>query len=357
MKTHRNPHTIAISISHTSAKAELVKSLLILSLISLIAPVFQGCSEHPQDCDFTEDKTTPSVKFAVHKIKETQIESLDVLVYNNDLLQRIDCYQEDEFRQGEPLVIGSRGGEKIVLICANMNMKKDSWREYSSFQKASSMKVELEMEDRDYPVMASYKHITTGGEFDCELERLTSQVEIRSICCDFTGKPYSGEMITHAKAYLINVNATCCLIPQETASIERLINHGGLMEQDMASFKDKTLIYSDIEDISTTPSTPSCRFLCYPSNSPEESIGTPFTKLVIEGKIQGETWYWPININRDADQRSTGTGIERNSRYVFDITIRSKGTKDPNIPVTSEMTELQFETKEWKEKEAYYVAF
>ena len=131
------------------------------------------------------------------------------------------------------------------------------------------------------------------------------------------------------------------------------------MEQDMALFKDKTLIYSDLENISSIPSSPSCRFLCYPSNSPEESLGTPFTRLVIEGRIQGETWYWPIDINRDANQMGTGSciGIERNSRYVYDINITSKGTKYPNTPVTSEMTEIQFETKEWKEKEAYYVAF
>ena len=85
----------------------------------------------------------------------------------------------------------------------------------------------------------------------------------------------------------------------------------------------------------------------------QTDVGSPFTRLVIEGKIQGETWYWPIDINRD----EAGVGIERNSRYVFDIILRSKGTKDPDTPASPEMTEIKFETRKWKEKDGYHVEF
>jgi hypothetical protein len=74
---------------------------------------------------------------------------------------------------------------------------------------------------------------------------------------------------------------------------------------------------------------------------------------VIEGKIQDETWYWSLDINRS----ESGDGIRPNMRYIFDITIRSKGTKDPNITITPEMTDITFEVEQWKEKEAYCVSF
>ena len=85
--------------------------------------------------------------------------------------------------------------------------------------------------------------------------------------------------------------------------------------------------------------------------------------VVIEGKIQDETWYWPIDINRDSGPGEEGggpgegVGIERNRRYIFDVTIRGKGTKDPDMPVTSMMAETILKVQTWKEKEEYYVGF
>ena len=86
---------------------------------------------------------------------------------------------------------------------------------------------------------------------------------------------------------------------------------------------------------------------------------------MIEGKIQGETWYWPIDINRGWVGSEGGPGVgsgvcpgvESNRRYVFDVTIRGKGTKDPDTPVTAAMAETVLKAQTWKEKEEYFVGF
>jgi hypothetical protein len=114
-------------------------------------------------------------------------------------------------------------------------------------------------------------------------------------------------------------------------------------------------ITDTLETINPSHTYPGVRLLCYPNLASEETLGTPFTRLVIEGKIQGETWYWPINVNRDCG--TDHEGIERNMRYIYDITIKSKGTKDPNTPIIPEMAETIFKTERWEEKEPYYVAF
>ena len=353
MRIHRNFHNLAFIISHMSALAEFVKSMLILSMITLIFSVLQGCSKHPQDSGFTEVTGKASVKFAVQNIKKSQTHSIDALVFNDDPLQRLDCYQyfEDTI-EGEQL-IGSCSGDKILLLCANLCWEKDSWREYNSFKKAGAIKVNLEDEDIEYPIMSSYAYIKAGEAADIALERLSSEIELRSIRSDFSGKPYDGEPITDAKVYLININASCSLLPQQDELLERIINHGCLIDSDMESLNDKNMIFSTLEDINENLQIAEAILTCFPNTSSEESIGSPFTKLVIEGKIHGETWFWPLDINR-AD---AGTGIERNCRYIFDVTIRSKGTKDPNTTITPEMTDIIFETETWKEKEAYCVSF
>ena len=358
MKKHRSIYIIASICSHPSVPADFAKSLLILSVVTLAASVFQGCSKsgHPQDGDFTEAPTLSSVKPAVHKSSGSQTFELDALVFNDDQMQRLDCYQHMVWDGTEKVLIGSCAGKKIVLLCANLNVEKDFWKQYSSYRKALSLEARLEDEDPHRPAMAACVHINAGDDTEIDMERLSSEVVLRSIRCDFSGKPYDGEQITEVKAYLTNLNATCSLIPQGDGQVKHVINHKGLVSQDLRSFRDSTMIFREIGNIDTEGVRPSACFICYPNEAEEESIGTPYTRLVIEGKIMGETWFWPIDINR-GPAASSPEGISRNSRYVFDIIIRRKGTKDPDSPVTHAMLETVFKIEEWKEKEEYAVGF
>lgn len=357
MKRHRIFSHIAFALSGNSVHLISTKSWLILSLVILTFPVEQGCSkhEHPQDSDFTEAPPRSSVKLAVRQSEDALVHSLDAFVFNDDALKRIDCYQRSDNGNSEELLIGSCSGSKIVLLCANTPWEKKKWEEVSSYQKAASLKVNLEDEDEAYPIMSAVTAIKAGNATDITLERLTSVIELNSIRCDFTGKPYEGEEITDAKVYLTNVNGTCSIMPESVEPIERIINHGSLIQDDIIRFTHFCPIADSIGTIKISLTHPEIRLLCYPNTSREESIGTPFTRLVIEGKIQGETWYWPININRDCG--SGHEGIERNMKYIYDITLRSKGTKDPDSPIVAQMAETRLETKKWKEKQPYHVSF
>lgn len=357
MKTHRTLTNIASDSSGNSVYTILTKSWFALNLVILTFPVAQGCSkhEHPRDSDFTEAGTKSSVKLAVRQTEDAQIRSLEAFVFNDDALKRIECYQRTEKPDVDEWSVGSCSGSKIVLLCANAPWEKKNWKDVSSFRKASSVRVDLEDEDEKYPIMSTTTHIKAGEASETTLERLTSEVELRSIHCDFTGKPYEGEEITEARAYLINVSGTCSIVPEDEDPIERIINHGSLIQDDITRFINLFSIADSIGTIRFSHTYPGIRLLCYPNMSEEESIGTPFTRLVIEGKIQGETWYWPISVNRNCGNGHEG--IRRNMRYVYDITIRSKGTKDPDIPIVPEMAETILETRKWKEKEPYHVAF
>lgn len=356
MRIHRNI-IIAFIIIKDSVYTGFIKSLLTLSTVTLTTPVFQGCemSTHPMDGDFTEETKTTSVKLAVHQPPETRIRTLDAFVYNDDALKRIDSYQRSEDLSDGEVMIGSCGGKKIVVLCANAQWEDIELEDVYSLQNAATLKADLENEDISRPVMSALAHIDAGSQTVISLERLSSEIELRSVRSDFSGKPYDGEHITDARAYLTNVNATYRIISGEEDLIERIINHRSLIQDDILNLKSRSIILDSIGTITSRHTYPGIRFLCYPNTTEEESLGTPFTRLVLEGKIQGETFYWPININRGC---GTGhEGIERNRRYVYDIIIKSKGTKDPDIPIIPYMAETLFETDKWIEKEPYHVTF
>jgi hypothetical protein len=122
----------------------------------------------------------------------------------------------------------------------------------------------------------------------------------------------------------------------------------------MELFEDPGIVYQEIgSNIGKFWLKPEIKLWCYPSNAYEASIGTPFSRLVIEGKISGQTYYWPVNINRTED----GNGIDRNRQYIYDIKITRKGSTDPDIPVEAEDIEITFKTAIWEEKENCIVGF
>lgn len=355
MKTHRSIINIAFNIYLVLLL--ISKSLSILGLATLAVSVFQGCSKQAcsQDSNFTEATPIVSVKSAVHYSSESPINTIDALVFNNDIIQKIDCYQRFEHITEDVINIGSCGGPKIIFLCANSIWNKDEWRIAESFHKTNQMRVNLEEEDRSHPIMCAEIHTDAGASnMEANFERLSCMVGIRSISCDFEGKPYDGEKVTDARAYLINVNGSSSIRPQSSDHIERIINHRGLINDDIKAFKDSTLIISHIGTISPTASYPDIELTCYPNTCTQENAITQFTRLVIEGKILGERWFWPIDINRD--QYGKG-GLERNMKYSYDVVITRKGTKDPNKPITSEMAVIAFEAEKWTEKEEYQVAF
>ena len=354
MKTHRNIINIAFNIYFVFTL--VLQSLPVPGLATLAVSVFQGCSKQAcsQDGNFTEEPLKTSVKSAVHYLSDTPIRSIDALVFNNDIFQTIDCYQRFDSPE-ETLNIGSCGGSKIFFLCANARWNKEDWMHASSFNKIHHMKVNLESEDRSHPIMCAEISMKAGdSKADVKLERLSSMVGIRSISCNFKGRPYNGETITDARAYLININGTSSLTPFNSDQVERIINHRELIHDDIKAFSDSSLVISHLGIIGLDTIYPDTELICYPNTCVYEDAGTQFTRLVVEGKISGHTWYWPIDINRNA---ADAGGIERNMRYMYDIVITRKGTKDPNIPINLDMAEIAFEAERWTEKEEYKVAF
>jgi hypothetical protein len=297
-----------------------------------------------------------SVKLAVHLNSVTPIRSVDALVFNDDRLQRLDCYQRFDNLPDKTLLIGSCAGSKMIALCANSQWKKDEWRAVDSYHRFKHIKADLTKEDRDFPWMSAIFTTDAGSDAaGVRLERLSSIIRLNSICCDFSGKPYCGEEISDARIYLTNISRLCSVTGEDPEKVETIINHGGLIRDDLESFNDSSLIISHLGTIGTTPAYHGVELLCYPNTAKHEDAGTPFTRLVIEGKIHDETWYWPININRGSGRDHEG--IRNNMIYSYDIIITRKGTKDPDMPVTFDMAEVVSKVERWTEKDEYYVSF
>lgn len=336
---------ISLATSHTPILGRII------TLLHLFPAVVCGCSdaEHPIIEDIRRE-----IDITLTKSQDVK-GPLDIFVFEDDRMQRLDCYLRlEDFRMWKGGVV-SGSGDRIISFVTGIQKKKEDWTGITSRAALERVTVNLEDESRDAAIMSGE---TTGA--DVELIPVSSQVCLERLTCDFTGKPYSDNSISDVKVYLTNVNASCGILSVGEINPTRIINQGRLSEEDLIGFKDRSLVFHQaIDPVGKSGKWTPVDFLCYPNNALEEGPGTPFTRLVIEGEVDGKTFYWPIDINRGKKQgfEREGHGIDRGRRYVFDITITGKGVSDPDTPVSSDFIDINFKIKEWEEKEDYAVLF
>ena len=86
---------------------------------------------------------------------------------------------------------------------------------------------------------------------------------------------------------------------------------------------------------------PDASFFCYPNPSDGTEFGSPVTRLVIEGKLRGTTYYYPIDL----------PGLKADAQYRMDVTLTRAGTTDPDTPAVAGSIRLESRVLDWDGRE------
>lgn len=322
----------------------------ITTICILLPAIFYGCSEPVKTQDATETVTRLHVRGSG---SDTGC-PVDVLVFNNDRHESLNTYQRFENWNSGMLKACSSGGDMTFTILANAQRERYDWAEIRSRSHLSNLMVCLENESRIHPAMTGECRGHAGEDVSVTLECISAEIHVRRLTCDFSSGSYSGCMIENPKVYLINVNAESPADGSVFRIPQRIINTGRADSGDIGKFKEADLIYQELESpIGSDGTERDIRLICYPNNVSEESPGSPYTRLVIEGTVKGKTYFWSFNIG-DNDGKPE---IVRSCRYSYDIHITRPGTSDPDIPIEPAEGEIFMEIERWKEKDEYGVSF
>ena len=340
-----------------SIKYAIQPFLGIITLIFALPALVYCCSGSPETIMPAHTAFATKVDL---KQTPTDMESLDIFVFHDDRFQKLDCYQRFENMSEWKGKIVSGNGKRILTAIANCPYGRDDWLSLSSRSHLKNFSINLEDESGDRAVMTGETYVSARSEnslsSELTLRPLSSEIVLRSLSCDFTGKPYSGEKLTDVRVYLTNVNAELPLLEDLEGGPTRIVNAGCLCDEDVDAFACRDIIVQSIRQaIGKNVIYPDIRLRCYRNDCIKESPGTPFTRLVIEGQLDGKVYYWPIDINRNGD--SSDEGITGGHRYIYDIRITRKGSSDPDTPVRTEDFVLSHNITEWEEKENYAVIF
>lgn len=280
----------------------------------------------------------------------------DIFTFDNSRMMNLDSYQQGSSVKGNTIDLRSQNGDKTVFLCINSQWDRYEWSNIRTFDSLSEVYADLRKEKRGHMLMTGQSEMKAGNRTEIIMRPVAGEIILRSIKCDFTGKSYEGQKITDVTVYLTNVNVRCSILEDDITVPTHLVNAGGLNMDDMDTFLQKDLILQHMEsDIGSERLYTDLRLYCYPNTCTVEGPGTPFTRLVIEGSIEGERYWWPIDINHGPG--TEGTGIGRSTRHMLDVVIRRKGSKDPDDTLDIEYVEVNSEIKPWEEKDDYRILF
>ena len=297
--------------------------------LSLIMPafLFSACIEAPL-------KDMHKVQIYIREAEKTTPHTLDLLFFEDGGLMKLDSYERIEKWDGAPIDGTSRTGGRKVVAIANYGEDRFAWSDILSYEGLGEKTMELMEENSSSPVMSGETETLAGRDKGCEigLHPLLSKIRVNSLCADFHGRPYEGEKLKDVKVFLMNVHDRCKILSRKSEP-SSWANYRERIYEDSIIYCDSGI------SISTAVVLPNISLYCYPNDISEETPETPLTRLVIEGTIGGNTYFYPINI----------PCLEGGKEYAFNITITKKGTSDPDTPADVGAVRFNQSVLPWKD--------
>lgn len=330
-------------LDHLAISNHCLKLFFVLPIM-----VSYGCVsglQHEFLHDSPDISTTIAQGVVSAKSSYTALETLDVMIYNNDPLGRIDSFQHFENITEDVVDVASMTGEKSVYLIGNYFSEPVDISHLPSKAAISSLSASFLDETFEKPCVVAHCDdiLKADNSLSVSMEPLSAEVCLQSIRCDFSKTPYAGEKLKNIRVYLINAVASALLFPQDRRLPVEYLNRSCLSDEDMLRMADPSLLLRELSEAGDISSSPRICLRCFPNNSTEDGLGSPFTRLVIEGDIQGNRYYYAIDVFKD------GCGPQSACRYIYDITITRKGTTEPDNPLRLEDAEVRMEVSSWKE--------
>jgi hypothetical protein len=283
------------------------------------------------------EEPAPGVRKAqiyIYPTGKTSIQGLDLLFFQDGPLYRLDAYQHLDGLSGNRVTGTSSTAARQVVILSGYPSGTYPWSGIRSLESLAELPFRLADEDPEAPMLYG---VSEAGSIDKVILRpMLAKVLLRSVGCDFSERIYAGERLQDVRAYLTYVRQECRPFAPEDPPADWL-NAGRLDEAGAAALSHPEIVLRDLASSLGGRIRPDAGFYAYPNPSDGSQFGNPVTRLVIEGKLRGTTYYYPIDL----------PGLEADVQYRLDVTLTRAGTTDPDTPAVAGSIRLESQVLDW----------
>ena len=305
---------------------------------------FSSCERIP---DSTEFHAEPQIY--IQWTKNTTPEAIDLFFFDTLGAQKLDTYQQVMPLAGgnHPYGVCGPGAKRLVALSGTAGLT-DPWLDIRNYGSICKKTYRLEEENPDAPRLVAETLLKEGASRVAllNLQPMICQIRIKSVSCDFSGRPYAGMFFSNSKLYLTYAGTEYKPLGPGGGHPVSWINAGALDSlASMALPHPEMVLQKGLGIIGRQRLYPDIGFYCYAN--PDGAQGIPRTRLVLEGSIDGHLCYYPLEI----------ANLQPGKVYSFDITLRRMGSPDPDIPVASDAVLVETQTVPWRTPEPGTVLF
>lgn len=276
---------------------------------------------------------------------ESNIRTLEIFVFrvnegkpDDGVLDGYRKFTAEELGTLTDLEVQTTTGNKMIYAVANSH--RANWKGINTralFEQQTALLAEDDLKNF-IMVGGIQKELQLATTVSFSIKRMVSRVQISSIKTAFESGPYEGLELVGVKAYLLNVQASK-YISNGLGDNLRVLNRGAYKAEDASACAMPGMIYEELgTSISDSGYSTPHYFYCYENGFTAESEENKFTRVVIEGKLNGITYYYPIVLKE----------LARNCCYSLDITIKRPGSTDPDSDVEKGTILASITVQDWQ---------
>ena len=151
MKKDRKIHLLSLTC------CRILTANALLTLLPVFLYSCKAAKVHEQD--------EPSASIQIERTLSRNMQeciNLDIFIFNDDRLQRLDSYQRVIPSSMEKITAASRKGKKIIAVIANSKFEKEEWSGINSLDALYATAAELQRRPDSPPPSASGKGVYSG---------------------------------------------------------------------------------------------------------------------------------------------------------------------------------------------------
>jgi hypothetical protein len=300
-------------------------------------PAFFSCTPAPEGAESHQGR-----QIYIQCTKNPTAEALDLFFFDTLGVQALDSYQQILNPQpGEPVYGLSSSGPKRLVALSGKAGVTDPWLWVNNYGNLCKHTFSLDEESVTSPLVSGESVLEDGASRQAflTLEPMLAAIRIRSVSCDFSGRPYARHPFLNDKLFLSYAGSECRPLGPGGGGAVSWLNPGDVDSAAVLRLPVPEMVLQEgCGPVGPQGQLIERNFYCYPH---------PDTRMVLEGYVDTVHCYYPIPL----PQLESGRCLE------LDITLRRLGSPDPDTPVTSGMVVLRTAVLPWEKWNPYSVSF
>ena len=290
----------------------------------------------------TQETLLPNTKAVLLSLdtKSSVPEAVDLFFFDTVGVQLLDSYQQVTDLQQTLYGLSGTGAKRLVALSGKTG-EVDSWNRIRTYGDLCKHCFSLERDSARSPLLYGTLLLPDGASRQAvlELHPMLTAIRIRSVSCDFIGRPYVGGTFYNQQLFLTYAGSECLPLDTGDNGPVSWMNPGYLDSVAVRRLPEPEMLWQDgCGEIGLQRIFPEKTFYCYPGTQ---------THLVLAGTIGPITCYYPISLG----------DLKPDTCVELDITLRRMGSPSPDIPTVSGAFILETQTLPWEEREPYTVAY